>query len=90
MRPRRIDDPESKAEGLCDGVPYDTNLVNADGISIHFWMGEIPAEERAATLRSLLRTARDNRDVVDCTWSEGMPTGFWAHQDMGSAPAPKP
>jgi hypothetical protein len=82
MRARHVEPLTDPAEGLCDGVPYSTELVNVDGVSIHFWLGDSPpSDERLATL---VRIARSNRDVVRATWSMGQPVCFWAHQDMRS------
>jgi hypothetical protein len=78
---KRIALPEDKAEGLCLGYPYNTELVNADGVCIHFWLGEDAAPELAARL---LKRAKRERDIVGCTWSDGAPVGFWAQQHIGS------
>ena len=34
---RETDPLDDKAEGTCLGTPYTTELVNCDGVSIHFW-----------------------------------------------------
>ncbi|GEM_PF-2796556 len=78
---KRISIPDDKAEGLCLGYPYNTELVNADGVCIHFWLGEDAAPELAARL---LNRAKRERDIVGCTWSGGAPVGFWAQQHIGS------
>lgn len=80
MKPRRIDNPEEKAEGLCLGYPYNTDLVNANGVCIHFWLGEDASPELA---ERLLKCAKGARDIVGCTWSDGEPVGFWAHEHIG-------
>lgn len=77
---RRIDNPQVKAEGTMRGVPYDTQLLNADGCVIHFWLGDDCTPERAEKLR---RYATGIRDIVGCTYSDGEPTGFWAQENHG-------
>jgi len=78
---KRIALLDDKAEGLCLGYPYNTELVNADGVCIHFWLGEDATPELAARL---LKCAKRERDIVGCTWSEGAPSGFWAKQHIGA------
>lgn len=78
--PRRIPCPSTKAEGLCDGVPYDTQIVSADGCCVHFWMGD--DSKNKERLQKLISIARYNRDVVQITFSDGAPDGFWANQEM--------
>lgn len=69
-----------KAEGYCGDFPYTTELASSAGVSIHFWTGaEKPSDEK---LQETLSKARRARDVVYATWSYGMPTAFWAHQDI--------
>lgn len=81
VRVMKIDTPaEAKAEGLCGGVPYDTQLVNINGVNIHFWLGD--TEPFGEQLAKLVRIAQRNRDIVSATWSPGHPTGFWAHENM--------
>jgi hypothetical protein len=72
----------TKAEGHCYGLPYNTELVNSNGVSVHFWTGdrEEPFARQAAEAAE--RRIRQNRDVVYCTYSSGYPSGFWAHQDI--------
>jgi hypothetical protein len=69
----------TKAEGICGGLPYNTELVNADGVTVHFWV-------QTAARESLLATACDKiimrRDVVSITWCYGEPAGYWAHEDI--------
>lgn len=79
MRIRQIEPLEDKAEGLCCGLPYDTQLASSAGVSIHFWVGETRDQ---GLLEKALHVARGNRDIVYATWSHGEPIGFWAHQDM--------
>lgn len=80
MRIRKTDGVlEGKAEGVCCGLPYDTELVSSAGVSIHFWCGEFFDE---ALLETALSAARAARDVVRATASLGAPTGFWAHNDI--------
>lgn len=75
---RKIETPDTAAEGLCGGVPYNTELVSISGVAIHFWLGN-NNEGMVPTLEAI---ARRNRDIVGVTYSSGMPSGFWAHQDM--------
>lgn len=77
---RRIPCPKTKAEGLCDGVPYDTQIVSADGCCVHFWMGA--DSKNTERLRKLIGIAKNNRDVVEVTFSDGEPDGFWTKLDM--------
>lgn len=78
--PTRIDNPAHvKAEGLCNGYPYDTQLVSIDGVCIHFWLS-IHASPGLA--EKLERSARRQRDIVYSTYSDGMPDGFWAHENI--------
>ena len=80
MRIRRLESNlADRAEGLCCGLPYNTELASSAGCSIHFWCGESFDEE---LLQKALHTARNNRDIVYALASLGEPTGFWAHQDM--------
>ena len=80
MRIRKLQEiEEGKAEGLCCGLPYDTQLVSSAGVSILFWCGESFDD---ADLQKALHTARSNWDVVCAYASLGQPTGFRANQDM--------
>ena len=78
---RQTDPLDDKAEGTCLGTPYTTELVNCDGVCIHFWFFERP---NAAALIAHLGCARRHRDIVRATWSLGHPAGFWAHQNIQS------
>ncbi len=89
MTPQQIEPPDArKAEGTCNGLPYDTELVCVDGVAIHFWVGPTPPSP--ARLQALLATARQHRDIVGATYSLGSPVGFWAHATIGHAPTPNP
>lgn len=79
MKITQVDTPETKAEGLCAGIPYNTDTYNSQGCSIHFWVGSEPNEP---ALRFALHRARNARDVVMATWSLGQPTGFWANEEI--------
>lgn len=80
MKLRKLDEPlVGKAEGLCDGIPYDTELAGPDGVSICFWYGDDYDEER---LQRALEKARADRDIVRAIASPGQPTKFWAHHDI--------
>lgn len=81
MRIRKLSEPlNDKAEGYCGPFPYSTELASSAGVSIHFWTGSNSPTE--SELQRALRKARGARDIVSATWSEGMPTKFWAHQDI--------
>lgn len=75
MKERLID----KAEGLCCGLPYNTELASSAGCSIVFWCGESFDDE---LLAKALRRAQAARDIVYAYASLGQPTKFWAHSDM--------
>ncbi|MPR09279.1 hypothetical protein [Microvirga tunisiensis] len=76
---RRVSGCNSKAEGLCDGVPYNTELANINGVSIHFWLGD----KDASLLPGLIDTAQRHRDIVYATYSiSDAPPAFWTHNDM--------
>jgi hypothetical protein len=77
---RRVEWLAAKAEGQCNDVPYDTELVNSNGVSIHFWLGD--REPTDELLDDLSRRACNRRDIVRIQFSEGQPTGFWAHSDF--------
>lgn len=80
MNVRQVEWLNDRAEGRCDGVPYNTELVNINGVSIHFWFGdETPSTER---VESVLSLARSHRDIVRAQWSPGEPTSFWAQADI--------
>ena len=80
MRIRRMTEKyEGRAEGLCAGLPYDTELAGSDGVSIIFWCGDSFNEE---ALQKALHHARNARDVVQAVASLGQPSSFWAHQDI--------
>lgn len=72
--------PDEAAEGDCDGVPYNTQLVSSRGVTIHFWLPEAESGARATELRKI---ALRHRDIVGTTWSYGQPEGYWAHEDIG-------
>jgi hypothetical protein len=57
MTPHAVPPPEHRtAEGLCDGIPYDTDLVSINGVAIHFWYGDrTPTPEE---VQPVLATAR--------------------------------
>lgn len=84
MRIRRMDEPfQGRAEGLCAGLPYDTELASSAGVSILFWCGDSFDQEK---LETALHHARRSRDVVCAVASLGAPSSFWAHQDIGPQP----
>lgn len=76
---RNIPCPKRKAEGMCEGFPYDTELASIDGVVIHFWLGNVPSKTLA---KKLLKEAKRHRDIVGMTYSDGMPTGFWAANNL--------
>lgn len=73
---------DEKAEGVCKGLPYNTDLVSINGVNAHFWVGNRTESEREAALAIAIPAIRNERDVVSVSWSEGEPAGFWAHQDI--------
>lgn len=81
MRIRKLENTLiDKAEGLCAGYPYTTELASIDGVSIHFWVGaETPEPDQ---LQTALRKAMSARDIVSASWSYGSPIKFWAHQNI--------
>lgn len=80
MKIRKLTEPLiDKAEGMCGGFPYNTELASSAGVSICFWYGDTYDEER---LQRALHKARNARDVVMALASPGQPTGFWAHQNI--------
>lgn len=79
MLVRKTEDPGGKAEGLCEGLPYTTELVSSEGVAVHFWVGE---EYDKAKVALALHKARNERDVVCASWSYGQPASFWAHSDI--------
>lgn len=70
---------DAKAEGVCCGLPYNTELASSAGCSIHFWCGEAFDGD---LLQEALGKARRDRDIVSASASLGQPAGFWAHQDI--------
>lgn len=80
MNARKISCVEDKAEGTCAGVPFNTELVNIDGVNVHFWIGGIDPVNVPTRLAEAINVARDTRDVVSITYSDGEPTGHWAHE----------
>lgn len=80
MKIRKREEPlVDKAEGLCAGLPYNTELSSSAGCSIHFWCGESFYDQK---LEQALKVARAHRDIVSASASLGLPTSFWAHSDM--------
>jgi hypothetical protein len=79
MKTRKIENPEDRAEGLCLGYAYNTELVSSAGVNVHFWLGDNETPELAARL---LARMRRERDIVCCTYSGGAPVGFWARCDV--------
>lgn len=84
--PQRIKCPERKAEGLIHvpgtdiSIPYDTQTAGPNGCALHLWMGN---KDQDSALRSAaVRAAHNARDVIEVTYSTGVPEGFWAHQDI--------
>jgi hypothetical protein len=80
MRIRKLEEPlEGRAEGMCGGFPYDTELAGPDGVSICFWYWDTYDE---AALQAALAKARNARDIVYAVASPGQPKSFWAHSDI--------
>jgi hypothetical protein len=77
---RRIECPDAKAEGKIEGFPYNTELASINGVAFHVWLGDMsPTDELVSRLNT---RARNERDVVLFTYSDGQPSGFWAHSDF--------
>jgi hypothetical protein len=80
MKVRKLDEIlDARAEGLCCGLPYATELVSDAGCSIHFWCNAAFDE---TLLQKALDRARTQRDVIRATASLGQPYAFWAHSEM--------
>jgi len=95
MRVRKSD-PEfapNAAEGLCEGLPYDTELAGPDGVYVHFWVSpELEAkgaEEVKQALDRALTQIRRQRDVVEARYSVGTPDRYWNHANYGVNPTDK-
>ena len=81
MRTHRIACPVDKAEGDCAGYPYNTELASINGVRVHLWMrGDADDRAKVDTLAAIMCA---ERDVVRVSYSDGEPTGYWAHQDVG-------
>lgn len=80
MRVSKIECLKNKAEGTIGGFPYNTKLVSSQGVHFHIWIGDVELPE--GLLEALTRTASNHRDVVRMTYSNGQPTGFWAHENF--------
>jgi hypothetical protein len=78
----RVQCPDAKAEGYISDFPYNTEQASSQGVTFHVWLGN--ADPTPELLLRLERTANDQRDVVRFTYSNGAPTGFWAHEDFGA------
>lgn len=76
-----------KAEGDCHGLPYNTDLVNINGVNIHFWVKQDLVCPRGMLpplmLANAFRVAQGHRDIVSASYSIGEPDGYWAHADIG-------
>ena len=77
---RRVPWLNAKAEGTCCDVPYDTEIASSEGCTIHFWLGT--REPTDKLLSQLEAIATLHRDVIGIYYSEGEPTGYWAHADF--------
>lgn len=73
---------EAKAEGICKSLPYDTELVSINGVSVHFWTGSLEGAALNATLDRAIDAIVSRRDVVRVQYCSGQPAGFWAHEDI--------
>jgi len=80
MAIHRIECVTDRAEGLCCGFPYNTEIVSINGVWFHVWLGHAAPTQQL--LRALEIAARRQRDIVRLTYSAGQPTGFWAHQNF--------
>lgn len=80
MKVRKLTDVlVDKAEGMCGGLPYNTELAGSGGCSIVFWYGDTYDAEKVA---QALNKARRARDILYALASPGEPVSFWAHQDI--------
>ena len=68
---------DRQAEGTLNGVPFDTWTASHDGCGVHFWLGSNASKAFARELGSAMTNFRD---VVEVTYSEGQPAGFWANE----------
>lgn len=71
-----------KAEGTCTGLPYDTELAGPNGVSVHFWTGDLAGDALKAALKRAEARVCGVRDVVRIQHSPGAPEGYWAHSDI--------
>lgn len=84
--PRRVSDPVDRAEGDVyypgceEPIAYNTFLAGPDGVHIHFWIH--PPEHGAKMAKKLKSFASYFRDIVSCSYSDGRPSSYWAHNDM--------
>lgn len=84
MQIDHTDHASDKAEGDCLGFPYNTELVSSEGVSILFWLGDRDrSDPRTEELlqRTLLEAIR-NRNIVRASCCPGLPSGYWAHQNI--------
>jgi hypothetical protein len=78
---RQIPCPDAKAEGRIMGFAYNTELVNQDGVSFHVWLGKQVTGAKEL-MKQIEPQARNERDVVYFTYSDGEPTGYWAQEHI--------
>lgn len=69
----RLPSVEDMAEGTCLDLPYNTELVSANGCTVHFWCGPRIDEDH---LKCAIALIRADRDIVGVTCPIGAPTGF--------------
>lgn len=84
MNIRTVGPITERAEGVCGGFPYDTQLVSADGVQVIFWTGEHEPSNPTvyAMLQRALRAIQDDRDVVSAVACKGAPISYWNHADI--------
>lgn len=78
----REQEPGLKAEGMCKGLPYNTELANSNGVAVHLWTGALTGEALRSAIEAASRAIRNHRDVVYVTYSTGTPGGFWAKEHI--------
>lgn len=81
--PKRIPNPQVKAEGMIGKFAYDTQLASIDGVALHLWTmsDDKPTQADVLEIAEAAARMRNIRDVVYATFSNGSPDGFWAQEN---------
>lgn len=80
----QIDWVDAKAEGVCHGLPYDTQLVSINGVEVLFWIGDLTiSNETKALLARAKCEMKMQRDCVRFIYCRGKPSGYWANENYG-------